>query len=169
MLVEFDLNGQRNLTPIEIPRFQNMVSLKSTMADLQHTFEHWEHGPSSLDAGDEPASTWLAVEEMDEPFRTDLHQAIMDMPKALPVELLVMKRAKPKHQPTDHRPKQALSELNVEEVFELRLSQEQAKEPIHPSTHEPSKENALATERLSRIRQNFKDVLTQVNLAGELP
>jgi exonuclease SbcD len=165
MLVEFDLNGQRNLTPIEVPRFQNMVSLKSTMADLQHTFEHWEHGPSSLKAGDEPATTWLAVEVMDETFRTDLHQAIVEMTKDLPIELLVMKRAKPKHEPTDQRPKQALSELNVEEVFELRLSQQQAKERIP----EPSTENSLATERLSRIRQNFKEVLTQVNLTGELP
>jgi exonuclease SbcD len=155
MLVDFDEQQQRNLTAIEIPRFQDMVFLKSTLDDLKKTFENWEQVIVPDEQG-EPATTWLAVEVLDETFRTDLQQVITKMMEHLPIELLVMKRAKPKQQATDHRPKQALSELEVEDVFELRIAQEQ------------EESTTIATERLIRVRQNFKQILEQVKVSGEL-
>lgn len=173
-LVEMNAHqGQVNVTPIAVPVFQPMKQIKGDLASIEQQLL----GLSHFDASH---PVWLDIEVACDEYITEFQNQIETWCKDLPVEVLLLRRAKAKLSEQDaqldklHRHQQTtLTELNPIEVFEKRLDAQllaEGRDGIGQTTGQTTQndeQNSLHTARLKRIRLSFAQVAAQ-SLGEEL-
>ena len=143
-LVEFNNDKLADVTPLEIPKYQAMASIKGSLNDIETELATY----SEQSGGD---VTWLSIEVGEQDFLTDLQSRIADLTETLPVEVLQLKRARSqRQQQIQQMENETLTELTVTEVFERRLAQEDFSEPEQQ-------------QRLERVKQQFDIVVSELN------
>jgi len=170
VLVEFGKKGPTaQITPIPVPRFQELVLLKGTLSEIESKLERLlkegalpdENPPIQLDFGffealqDESKTSestedsrdnhliWLEVEVAGDDYLSDLQTRVEAIVEGKPVELLRVRRKRKERTSTLERiEKETLTELNVDDVFSRRLAEEEE----------------LDNDLLSRLTDAFKEV-----------
>ncbi|WCE32270.1 exonuclease subunit SbcD [Vibrio sp. SCSIO 43137] len=141
VMVDFKPQNQPEITPIDVPMFQKMESLKGSLEQIEQQLSAYQHL-------EQDKSVWLAIEVEIQDFLSDLQQKIQTLTEPLNVEVLQLRRARGQAQKSLKREQQeTLSELTPYEVFEKRLSQE-------------SFETDDEKQRLSRIRTRFNQLVS---------
>ncbi|WP_448547265.1 exonuclease subunit SbcD [Thalassotalea fusca] len=120
-LVCFDKGQLLNVTPLKIPSFQFLATLKTSMSTLVNDVE------LAIEAfGDnftEQSILWLDIEVSTADYLSDLGAKIEELTASLPVEVLRIRRTKSaKEQSSIYEEKITLDELSVAEVFDAKLS-----------------------------------------------
>ena len=143
VMVEFNQAELVAITPIEIPRFQPMVTLKGDLSSIEEQLKkHDKH------LGEKP--TWLCIEVEIQDYLSDLQQRIQTMTEDLNVEVLQLRRSRNRQQQSlTQVEKESLSELTPHDVFEKRLELE---------TFEGKEEQA----RLERIKEQFRKIVSEI-------
>ncbi len=148
VMVEFKQQQRTQICPIDVPVFQKMAALKGDLANIEHQLKAF----SDLKSDE---SVWLSVEVEVQDFLSDLQQRIQILTEGLNVEVVQLRRARKKHQQSlQQQQTEILSELTPHEVFEKRVE--------HESFEDPSE-----SERLSRIRIRFRQIVAEVENSGE--
>lgn len=143
VMVEFNQAELVAITPIEIPCFQPMVTLKGDLSSIEKQLN--KHGKYQ---GEKP--TWLCIEVEIQDYLSDLQQRIQTMTEGLNVEVLQLRRSRNrKQQSLIQAEQESLSELTPHDVFKKRLDLE---------TFEGKEEQA----RLKRIQEQFRKIVSEV-------
>ena len=117
-LVEFNGHSLMDVTPLAIPTLQPLQSLKGSLNDIQQQLETWRDYQ-----GEKPV--WLDIEIASQDYLADIQQRIEALTQDLPVEVVLLRRARPKKQGQQSTlPNETLNELTAEDVFLRRLAEE---------------------------------------------
>lgn len=136
VMVEFlpsdnDAKPISNITEIDIPCFQPLVSLKTTLESLNKDIEPYltligqnEPENNKEDAG-EQSRLWLDIEINSAEYLHDFSARIETLIEDFPVDVLLIRRSKKARElMPSHQKKITLNELSLNEVFESRLANE---------------------------------------------
>ncbi|QLC77529.1 exonuclease subunit SbcD [Pseudomonas sp. LPB0260] len=119
LLVELDGGGLREVRALPVPRFQPMLSLGGTLAEL---------APAIAEAaaqGSAERPVWLEVRVSGDDYLSDLQQRIAALCEGLPVEVLRIRRERGNAVASLYsQARETLDELSVDEVFAQRLAGE---------------------------------------------
>ncbi len=133
-LVEFNGSALTEVTPLTIPISQPLQSIKGSLPEIQQQLEIWRDYQ-----GEKPV--WLDIEVASQDYLADIQQRIETLTEALPVEIVLLRRARKQRQgKLDVLPNESLNELTAEEVFLRRLAEESLDD----------------TDREQRLKQLFK-------------
>jgi len=152
VLVEFGKKGSTaQITPITVPRHQELVMLKGTLAEIEQKLERLlidgelpdEIPPIQLHFGfmeaqqetnqaqestlnnDDKPLIWLEVEVAGDDYLSDLQSRVEAIVADKPVELLRVRRKRKERTTVLTRDEQeTLTELSVDDVFTRRLAEE---------------------------------------------
>ncbi|WP_028111941.1 exonuclease subunit SbcD [Ferrimonas kyonanensis] len=118
LMVEFEQGRLGSVTPVEIPRFQPMAVVKGDLGQIQESLQQFaDH--------DGAAPVWLDIEVVSDDYLNDLQPRIEAMIAELPVEVLLLRRARSQPRGTlAQQQKETLAELSIDEVFARRLQDE---------------------------------------------
>ncbi|MDD9303047.1 MAG: exonuclease subunit SbcD [Desulfobacter sp.] len=149
--VVFDQGRLKQITPIPLPCFRSLISLKGSLEKIENEIK-------ALGAGEKQGTltSWLEVEVSTDIYLTDLQERIQAMIKAGfkdpgQMELLRVKRKKAGPGSADLPPKgEQLEELTPKEVFARRL----AKEELGPD--QEIMLNRLFDEILDQVKEGVK-------------
>lgn len=124
LLVDFDLAGLQAVTPLPVPRFQPLATLRGSLAALAPALVE------AARAGTPALPVWLDVEVATDDYLADLQPRIAQMAAGLPLELLRVRRARGNAAAAIENPaRETLDELSPDQVFDRRLALE-AIEPV---------------------------------------
>jgi exonuclease SbcD len=131
VLVDFAVHAeqQAQIQLLEVPRFQAMAMIKGDLAQIETQLLGFS-GESkdvveSSEANEPLLPVWLDIEVETEDYLSDLQQRIQTLAEGLPVEILLIRRARKQRQAMmAGEAKETLDELNPKEVFLRRLDQE---------------------------------------------
>ncbi|RQO68272.1 exonuclease subunit SbcD [Aquitalea sp. FJL05] len=137
LLLELQDAAIASISPLTVPCFQPLCSLRGTLADLQQSIA------AVLAATPAGQTLWLEVVVEGDDYLSDLQARIQNMLEGQPAELLRLRRARSQAVAGLSAQRSTLDELTPAEVFERRLQQETLDE-------------ALAGE----LRQRYQQVLT---------
>ncbi|MBU2893376.1 exonuclease subunit SbcD [Colwellia sp. D2M02] len=164
LLVDFSDNYLNSVTDLTIPCFQPLLMIKSTLELLPEIIEKSlkalsidsvNNHQSDIQADDEKQSNntvWLDIEIAQSDHLSDLAFRVNEIVADLPVEVLLVRRAKKTRQQQEQgiaTENVTLNELSVDEVFSSRLTE-----------LDWQSDEALA--RKSRLSVLFKQVALQV-------
>ena len=164
-LVELSAHQQSvNITSLPVPVFQPMKQIKGDLNSIEQQLNALSHFDKDL-------PVWLDIEVASGEYVTEFQTQIETWCKELPVEVLLLRKAKVKQSHDDSvgqfdfNQQATLTELNPTEVFEKRLDAElvvamnegQRQEQQQPN----DSSNDLHLARLKRIRQSFAQVVAQ--------
>lgn len=137
VIAEFDHEKLLNTTSVNIPRFQPMTMLKTTVDNLPADIARLA---TELDSS---LTLWLDIEIITTGYLQDISERVQALVKDLPIEVLMIRRNKETRlQMINSERNLTLNELTVDEVFEERLSLEDWQEES-------------ATARKERLKQLF--------------
>ena len=143
LMVEFDETALVSVEPIYVPQFQPMQAIKGDLNHIEETLIEIGRTAHEL-------PVWLSIEVETQDYLNDLTQRIEKLTQDLPVEVLLLRRArKQRSSELIRQEKETLDELNPFEVFERRLESEQF-------------EGDDETLRLQRIKECFAQIVHQV-------
>lgn len=130
LLVEFNEQGLKDITPLLVPCFQPLVTVKGNLTELEMEIaEVAKLGTSAI-------PVWLEVTVKGDDYLSDLQPRIEAICERFPVEVLRIRRdrseAVARLQAFD---KETLSELTTLDVFEKRLAQEELDTEIVEQLH----------------------------------
>ena len=141
VMVEFDKASVTQITPINVPMFQQMKALKGDLETIEQELEQFEESEET---------TWLCIEVEVQDYLSDLQQRIQTLTQDLNVEVLQLRRARNRSEQTLAQEKtETLAELTPFDVFTKRIEQE---------TFETEKEQ----QRAERMTTKFKQILSEV-------
>lgn len=145
LLVQFAGAGLQSVTPLPVPRFQALASVRGSLESL----------PGAIAAqavqGTPERPVWLEVQVSTDDYLSDLHSRIATLCEGLPVEVLRIRRERGRAAPAlQAEARETLDEISVEEVFARRLQQEQLDEA-----------------QCESLRLLYRDVLAGVGDGGE--
>jgi len=130
LLVEFDEQGLKDITPLFIPCFQPLVTVKGNLTELENQIAE----AAQLGASETPV--WLEVTVKGDDYLSDLQVRIEAICERFPVEVLRIRRDRSEGvarlQAFD---KETLSELTTLDVFEKRLAQEELEPELIEQLH----------------------------------
>lgn len=133
------------VTPLDIPVFQPMRQIRGNLKEIEQQL-------ATLKDYDPKQPVWLDIEVASHEYVTEFQSQIETMCGSLPVEILLLRRAKHHHDlaavEQDQVAQVTLRELNPMEVFEKRLEQE-------PMSEEQEQQHLA---RLNRVRRSFAQV-----------
>lgn len=116
-LVEFKAGKLQSVIELPVPLTQRLSTLRGTPADLAQQLTQWRETDLSQ-------PVWLDIEIACDNYLNDALQDLKAQAEALPVEILLMRRARPRYLPSFTAPiQETLNELRPEEVFARRLAQ----------------------------------------------
>ena len=129
LLAEFSDAQLDGVTEIDVPRFQPMYSVKGKLEHIESQLQAIAKKHMEELVGEEQKSkgqaAWLDIEVIAQDYLNDLQQRVQDMVKDLPLEVLLLRRArKLKLQSIELQNNASLQELTPKEVFEKRLAME---------------------------------------------
>lgn len=123
LLVDLDTNGLRAVTPLPVPCFQPLLSLRGNLAELPAALAE------AAQQGSAERPVWLEVVVRADDYLPDLQTRIAALCEGLPVEVLRIRRERGTAVVgLQSQTRETLDELSVEEVFVRRLQQEQLDE-----------------------------------------
>ncbi len=123
LLVDLDTNGLRAVTPLPVPCFQPLLSLRGNLAELPAALAE------AAQQGSAERPVWLEVVVRADDYLPDLQTRIAALCEGLPVEVLRIRRERGTAVVgLQSQARETLDELSVEEVFARRLQQEQLDE-----------------------------------------
>ena len=139
LLVDFAAGKLVQITPLLIPIFQPMQTIKGNEQEIQTQL-------SAFSAANSATPVWVDVEVNSALHRNDLHQQILKFVEKSPVEILRLRLAKTaQNNATQTAEKVTLEELKPEDVFEQCLVQKDFEEDLQ-----------------QRLRNCFKQTLSQI-------
>ena len=163
LLVDFDKDCLEKVTELDVPCFQPLAMIKSSVESLIVKVEKLvnnEEIHSSLAKNN--MKLWLDIELSDTGLLQDLQPKIISLVKDFPVEVLLVRRQKQarKHMLSQHKQdKSTLNELTLTEVFESRLNQETWLQPENEEI--PVSEESM--QRKDNLALLFNTTLEQMN------
>jgi len=150
LMVEFDHSSLKAITPLHVPTFQPMASIKGDLDSIAEQL-------SALESEQHELPVWLSIEVQTQDYLNDLTQRIEQLTKDLNVEVLLLRRARKQvNRGLAGKEKETLSELNAYEVFTRRLNEE-----VFESESEQ--------QRIQRLKERFCQIVTTVEAENELP
>jgi exonuclease SbcD len=144
VLVEFEGEKRRQITPLDVPNFQPLHIIKGDLDQIQEQFENLDTQTS-----DDFPTIWLEVQVDTDDYLNDLQTRINDMADTLPVEILKISRVRKQKQQTELDSKETLAELAIEDVFQRRLGEE-------------TWEGEEKQQQIQRLSNLFKKTLTDI-------
>jgi len=165
LMAEFTEGKLLSVEPLLIPRFQPMQVIKGDLSQIEAQLlalaaASVEPDNKITDAhqavNTDSLPVWLCIEVDTQDYLSDLQTRIQTMTAEMNVEVLQLKRARHGNAVrTEQQAKETLAELTVEEVFERRLALE-------------SFETEAEQQRLSRLRESFRQIAEAVRTGSEL-
>lgn len=152
LIAEFEQANLTQVTELTIPCFQPLVMIKTSIDDLARQIK--SVAEQTVLADDEQ-KIWLDIEINSAEYLQDLTVRIEEVIKSLPVDVLLVRRAKASREKMPSNEKKiTLNELSLSEVFEARLAGENWQT-----------ESEIA--RKKRLQQLFSQVVEQVQHPDE--
>ncbi|MDC7704182.1 exonuclease subunit SbcD [Vogesella indigofera] len=125
LLVDVDAIGLLGVTPLPVPRFQQLVSVKGDLSTLAAAIRD----AAALGTAEQPV--WLEVLVQGDDYLSDLQARIQSMVAELPVEVLRIRRERGNAVATlQAAARETLDELTPFDVFDKRLQQETLDETL---------------------------------------
>ena len=125
LLVDVDAIGLLGVTPLPVPRFQQLVSVKGDLATLAAAITE----AATLGSAAQPV--WLEVLVQGDDYLSDLQARIQSITAELPVEVLRIRRERGNAAATlQAAARETLDELTPFDVFNKRLQQETLDETL---------------------------------------
>ncbi len=125
LLVDVDAIGLLGVTPLPVPRFQQLVSVKGDLATLAAAITE----AATLGSAAQPV--WLEVLVQGDDYLSDLQARIQSITAELPVEVLRIRRERGNAAATlQAAARETLDELTPFDVFDKRLEQETLDETL---------------------------------------
>ncbi len=145
LMVDLSQGKLDEVTPLPVPLFQPMQMIKGDLLEIEQQL-------SQFTSHDDARLVWLDIEVISHEFLPDLQARVVEMAKDLPVEILLLRRQRKRHQThIDNAAQKTLNELNAFEVFDKRLALE---------TFEQQDEKA----RLERVKTAFAEIEAKAQL-----
>ena len=120
LLVDLDAGGLQTITPLPVPRFQALASVKGNLAALAEAIR-----AAALE-GTLDRPVWLDVTVAEDDYLADLPARIEALTAGLPVEVLRMRRERGNEAARlAGQANETLDELTPHDVFDRRLAQEE--------------------------------------------
>ncbi|POZ60615.1 exonuclease subunit SbcD [Chromobacterium alticapitis] len=125
LLVDVDDLGLMGVTPLPVPRFQQLVSIKGDLKALESQIQD----AAKLGSAEQPV--WLEVMVKGDDYLSDLQARIQSMTEGLPVEVLRLRRDRGNAAAAlQAAARETLDELTPFDVFAKRLEQEELDEVL---------------------------------------
>jgi exonuclease SbcD len=119
LLVELDERGLQAVTPLPVPCFQPLHSLRGTLAELPAALAE------AARSGSVERPAWLDIQVVSDDYLSDLQTPIGALCEGLPVEVLRIRRERGTTAAgLQGQARETLDELNPADVFERRLASE---------------------------------------------
>ncbi len=120
LLVEFGAGALQAVTPLPVPCFQPLASLRGSLAELADAIAE------QAAQGSAERPVWLEVQVRGDDYLSDLQSRIAALCEGLPVEVLRIRRERGNAAASlASEARETLDELSAAEVFDRRLQQEQ--------------------------------------------
>ncbi|MGQ7956434.1 exonuclease subunit SbcD [Pseudomonas sp. SP16.1] len=120
LLVEFGAGALQAVTPLPVPCFQPLASLRGSLAELAGAIVE------QAAQGSVERPVWLEVQVRGDDYLNDLQSRIAALCEGLPVEVLRIRRERGNAAASlASEARETLDELSAAEVFDRRLQQEQ--------------------------------------------
>lgn len=125
LLVDLNESGLQAVTPLPVPVFQALASVRGTLAEL----------PAALQSIAAQASaerpTWLEVTVMEDDYLADLAPRVQALTEGLPLQVLRIKRQRGSTAPQlMAEASESLDELSPQDVFARRMALETLEPPL---------------------------------------
>lgn len=131
LLVDLDESGLRAVTPLPVPCFQPLASLRGSLAELGIAIAE------AARQGSAERPLWLDVTVASDDYLSDLSTPLGKLCEGLPVELLRLRRARGAAVATlSGGARETLDELTPLDVFDRRLSSETLEPPLQQRLRE---------------------------------
>ncbi|MEE3650709.1 MULTISPECIES: exonuclease subunit SbcD [unclassified Brenneria] len=115
-LVTFAADSPPTVETLPVPMTQPMQLIKGDLDDIERRLAAFNDYQ-----GEKPV--WLDIEITTQDYLSDIQKRIQTLTDALPVEVLLLRRAREQHlQAIVRQEKETLNELTVQDVFERRLA-----------------------------------------------
>jgi len=148
LIVEFEGAELKTVSEQKVPRFQPMHLIKGDLDEIEAEIKRL----APLYTPNKPA--WLDIEVGTQDFLQDLQQRIQTIVEDLPLEVLLLRRARTNRQVgLAQEDKETLHELSVQDVFERRLALENWQGPEQEA-------------KLKRLHKVFDEVVVELEQAG---
>ncbi len=119
LLVELGAGGLRSVTPLEVPCFQPLVSIRGSLAELAGLVR------AAAQQAVEGGVVWLEVVVSADDYLSDLQARIEALTEGLPVEVLRIRRERAAASASlNSEARETLDELTPGDVFARRLASE---------------------------------------------
>lgn len=123
LLLEFGAATLQSITPLPVPVFQPMASLRGSLKELAGAIAE------AAAQGTPERPVWLEVQVSTDDYLSDLQSRINALCEGLPVEVLRIRRERGNASASlASEARETLDELSVEDVFARRLQQETLEE-----------------------------------------
>ncbi len=121
VLVDFDKGKLHQVTPVDVPLFRPLASVKGRVDDLQEKLECFLSRQS-----DRSLTPWVEVVVEEDDYLSDLQSRIQEVTDTMALEVLRMRR-KPQASGSGLvvEERETLAELKVDDVFVRRLTEEE--------------------------------------------
>lgn len=120
LLVELDAGGLQAVTPLPVPRFQPLVSIKGNLIELAEAIS------AVAQQGSATCPVWLEVVVRGDDYLSDLQIRIQEITASLAVEVLRIRRERNNAAALlQSAARETLDELSPFDVFAKRLEQEE--------------------------------------------
>lgn len=119
LLVDLHADGLEAVTPLPVPCFQPLVTLRGALAELAGAIAE------AAAQGSAERPVWLEVQVSADDYLSDLQKRVSALCEGLPVEVLRVRRERGSASASQlAEARETLDELTAEEVFARRLQQE---------------------------------------------
>lgn len=130
LLVDLDNTGLKTITPLTVPRFQELMAIRGNLADIKEKIE----SAATLSHDNKPV--WLEIIVHSDDYLNDLQVRIQELIEGLPVEVLRIRRERTTSPSgLQRQAKETLAELSTDDVFNHRLSGESLETELQASLH----------------------------------
>lgn len=131
LLVDLDAQGLQTVTPLSVPCFQPMYSLRGSLPELETAITE------AARSGSAERPVWLDIQVTTDDYLSDLHTPIDVLCAELPVEVLRIRRERGNAVASlQNEARETLDELNPAEVFDRRLVVEELDEALQHQLRE---------------------------------
>jgi len=122
LVVDFEQHQLGKVIEVQVPVFQPIMMVKTTLNDLA---KQVTEQVTMLESLSKDQKVWLDIEIESSDYLQDLHSRIEQLISDLPVEVLLVRRSKKSRQGMPNNQKKiTLSELSLMDVFNTRIEQE---------------------------------------------
>lgn len=126
LLVDLDHIGLCGVTPLPVPRFQVLQTLRGSLTEIA------EQLPCAAAQGTPEHPVWLEVQVLSDDYLSDLGSRLAALTEGLPVEVLRIRRERAGASATLSREaRETLEELDPLQVFQRRLEEETLDEALY--------------------------------------